>query len=110
MTPSFVSAPPSNEFADAITRRFPPHVLHQAADARSVCAYGRLTPTTRLASLVYGFPEGLRKVHLVVGSIDPTASLLVGYPTIRPVGLGLCPGGAPFQDKRTKQGLIAKVR
>ena len=27
---SFASAPPSNEFADAITRRFPPHVLHQA--------------------------------------------------------------------------------
>ena len=26
----------------------------QDSDSRSVCAYGRLTPTTRLASLVYG--------------------------------------------------------
>jgi hypothetical protein len=70
MTSSFVSAPPANEFADAITRRFPPHVLHQAADARSS-----------------GFPRVCEKC-----------------------GLELCPGGAPFQDKRTKQGLIAKVR
>ena len=30
MTLGFVLTPPSNEFADAITRRFPPHVLHQA--------------------------------------------------------------------------------
>ncbi len=45
MNPSFVSKPPSNEFADATTRRFPPHVLHQAGanslSERDTCSSGR---------------------------------------------------------------------
>jgi hypothetical protein len=30
MTPSFVSTPPSNEFADGIALRFPQRAFHQA--------------------------------------------------------------------------------
>ena len=51
-------------------------------DSRSVCAYGRLTPTTRLASYllrrgfanVYGFPKGLANQDTIVVLSEPLSS------------------------------------
>ncbi|WP_373544458.1 hypothetical protein [Chamaesiphon sp.] len=61
-------------------------------DSRSVCAYGRLTPTTRLALLVYGCAEGLAK------SAGTGVSHLGG----RPVQTSK----APFQDSESRQWMV----